>query len=218
MRAYHCFSYFRLLLLKAIYKLLALQLTRKTKGLIILEPFSFLFSGPSSANAAHVQHATEENRQALMLFAIVVFFLVFNTPRNFLNLYEVIMFEQVKKDYFHGCRSLKFSILLIGTVSHLLLVINSSLNFFLYCLMSTSFRCELRALFTRWMASGMTRGLGMGFRRDGAGGSGGFTTQLTVGGRFSSASAGSPRDGVVGKKSVAAMAATCGGNQTSSEV
>ena len=56
----------------------------------------FTFSaGPSSANAAHVQHAAEENRQALMLFAIVIFFLVFNTPRNFLNLYEVATFEQV---------------------------------------------------------------------------------------------------------------------------
>ena len=95
------------------------------------------------------QHAAEENRQALMLFAIVVFFIVFNTPRNFLNLYELVVFDEVIQSWNHGCKALKLWVLLVGTFSHLLLVINSSLNFFLYCGMSTTFRNEVSCLLKR---------------------------------------------------------------------
>jgi len=36
------------------------------------------------------QNAADENRQALMLCAIVIIFLVSNLPRNFISLYESI--------------------------------------------------------------------------------------------------------------------------------
>lgn len=126
--------------------------------------------------AVVAQHAAEENRQALMLFAIVVFFIVFNTPRNFLNLYELVVFDEVIQSWNHGCKALKLWVLLVGTVSHLLLVINSSLNFFLYCGMSTTFRNELSSLGKRAFAhlktvttrrvAGMARERGSGSRSD----------------------------------------------------
>ena len=50
----------------------------------------------SAAGAASAAAATEETRQAVLLFAIVTFFLLFNTPRNFMNLYEVARFDQVR--------------------------------------------------------------------------------------------------------------------------
>jgi hypothetical protein len=51
-----------------------------------------------------------------------------------------------EQDYKHGCKGLKLWTLLTGSVSHILLDVNSSLNFFLYCVMSATFRTELTKL------------------------------------------------------------------------
>jgi hypothetical protein len=44
--------------------------------------------GPA-ASAAHAQQLNEDNRQALVLFSIVIIFLLCNVPRVFLNFHEV---------------------------------------------------------------------------------------------------------------------------------
>ena len=44
--------------------------------------------GPN-ATAAHQQQLNEDNRQALVLFGIVLIFFVSNVPRILLNLHEV---------------------------------------------------------------------------------------------------------------------------------
>jgi hypothetical protein len=44
--------------------------------------------GPN-ATAAHQQQLNEDNRQALVLFSIVIIFLMSNVPRIALNLHEV---------------------------------------------------------------------------------------------------------------------------------
>ena len=44
--------------------------------------------GPN-ATAAHEQQLNEDNRQALVLFGIVLIFFVSNVPRIVLNLHEV---------------------------------------------------------------------------------------------------------------------------------
>ena len=82
-----------------------------------------------------------------MLFAIVALFFVCHILRNFLSLYEALTFEQKKEDYFHNCGGVALWVLVIGLISHFLLSCNSALNFFLYCVMSEQFRCELKKLF-----------------------------------------------------------------------
>ena len=47
-----------------------------------------LIMGPN-ATAAHQQQLNEDNRQALVLFSIVIIFLISNVPRIALNLHEV---------------------------------------------------------------------------------------------------------------------------------
>jgi hypothetical protein len=42
-----------------------------------------------AASAAHAQQLSEDNRQALVLFSIVIIFLVCNVPRVLLNFHEV---------------------------------------------------------------------------------------------------------------------------------
>ena len=100
-------------------------------------------AGITSGSNQH-QQAAEENRQAIVLFAIVVLFFICHLFRNFLSLHEALTFEQKKQDYFHGCGGMPFGILIVGLVSHLLLTCNSAFNFFLYCAMSEQFRTELK--------------------------------------------------------------------------
>ena len=95
----------------------------------------------------HHQQAAEENRQAIMLFAIVALFLICHSLRNLLSFHEAFTFAEKKKDYFHGCAGLKLWILVIGLFSHLLLACNSAFNFFVYCLSSEQFRTELKKVF-----------------------------------------------------------------------
>ena len=105
--------------------------------------FLCFFTGITSGSNQH-QQAAEENRQAIVLFAIVVLFFICHLFRNFLSLHEALTFEQKKQDYFHGCGGMPFGILIVGLVSHLLLTCNSAFNFFLYCAMSEQFRTELK--------------------------------------------------------------------------
>jgi len=101
--------------------------------------------GITSGTNQH-QQATEENRQAIILFAIVVLFFICHLFRNILSLHEALTFEQKKKDYFHDCGGVAFGILVLGLISHLLLTCNSAFSFFLYCAMSDQFRTELKKI------------------------------------------------------------------------
>ena len=103
----------------------------------------YLITGLTSGSNQH-QQAAEENRQAIILFSIVVLFFICHLFRNLLSLHEALKFEQKKSDYFHGCGGMPFGILVVGLLSHLLLSCNSAFNFFLYCAMSDQFRTELK--------------------------------------------------------------------------
>ena len=118
--------------------------------------FAFVFFPGLLSNTrnAHSQQVLEENRQALILFGIVILFLVCHVPRNFLNVHEALTFEQKKADYLAGCGGMPLWILIIGLVSHLLLTCNSALNFFLYCVMSKVFQTEVKLLWVRYQTMG----------------------------------------------------------------
>ena len=115
-------------------------------------PDDYLFSilGWLQSRSTHSQQILEENRQAVILFAIIILFVICHLPRMFLNLHEALTFEQKKRDYLNGCRGVPLWILIIGLLSHLLLTCNSALNFILYCAMSEVFRHELFLLLKRW--------------------------------------------------------------------
>ena len=113
--------------------------------------FDLLFYlGWLQSRSTHSQQILEENRQAVILFAIIILFFICHLPRMFLNLHEALTFEQKKRDYLHGCRGVPLWILIIGLLSHLLLTCNSAFNFILYCAMSEVFRHELILLLKRW--------------------------------------------------------------------
>ena len=111
--------------------------------------FSMIFALGQMRRSSLVPQATEENRRSLMLFAIVIVFLICHTPRTFLNLYEVWNAKRIMLDIKNHCLGIPLSILFTQQASHLLLAINSSVNFFLYCAMSPLFLQQLSEYFTR---------------------------------------------------------------------
>ena len=50
--------------------------------------------------------------------------------------------EEYRQSLANDCYAVKLWTLVTATVSHLLLTLNSSTNFFVYCLMSTDFRLD----------------------------------------------------------------------------
>ena len=111
--------------------------------------FSMIFALGQMRRSSLVPQATEENRRSLMLFAIVIVFLICHTPRTFLNLYEVWNAKRIMLDIKNHCLGIPLSILFTQQASHLLLAINSSVNFFLYCAMSPLFLQQLSEYFTQ---------------------------------------------------------------------
>ena len=59
--------------------------------------------------------------------------------------WQVSTIQKFMEDMEHNCNSIGFWTLLWGNISQLLMVINSSMNFFIYCFMSAVFREVLYA-------------------------------------------------------------------------
>lgn len=92
----------------------------------------------TNSNSNTRQAEAEENRQALVLFFIVILFLVCNLPRIILNCYEVFIITKI--DDQDPCFTLPAWVLIINLVNLVLMVTNSSINFFVYCFVNTTFR------------------------------------------------------------------------------
>ena len=82
-------------------------------------------------------------QQTMILFAIVILFGLFNFLRIFLNINEFLSHDNDKMAIKLGCEWLQYWTIIAAPVSHLLLQINSSINFFIYCLFNKGFRDEL---------------------------------------------------------------------------
>lgn len=97
-------------------------------------------AAPSAAQKA------EESRQAIVLLVIVILFLICHTLRIILNVHGLFNLKFVRQSLRNGCSGVTNLWSLIGaSISHILLTINSSVNFIIYCFMCTTFR---RILYT----------------------------------------------------------------------
>jgi hypothetical protein len=88
----------------------------------------------------------EERRRAVVMFVIVIAFLFLHSLRSILNIEEIVMYEEKEKtlkrakDMGKMCRGMQFWYLMAIDYSHLLLVLNASINFLLYGLFGKQFR------------------------------------------------------------------------------
>ena len=88
-------------------------------------------------------------QQTMILFSIVVLFVLFHTLRIVLNLEEFSTLEKRKRAKENGCEWLQYWTIIAAAISHLLLQINSSINFVIYCYFNKSFRYELSSWLNR---------------------------------------------------------------------
>lgn len=82
--------------------------------------------------------------QAHVLFVICIVFLICHLLRVALGIHELFVIEIYRQQMSVDCNEVKFSTLVAGSVSTLMLTANSSLNFVIYALMSKEFRILLR--------------------------------------------------------------------------
>ena len=92
--------------------------------------------GPSSAYVIYEWSP----RQAIVLFAIVILFVCCHALRILLNVNELLTLQVVRASIKNGCFGVPFWALIGVAVSHFLITVNSSVNFFIYCFMSPTFR------------------------------------------------------------------------------
>ncbi len=90
--------------------------------------------------------------QAHVLFVICVVFLVCHLLRVTLGIHELFVIETYRQQMILDCTEVKFSTLVAGSVSTLMLTVNSSINFFIYSSMSHEFRSQLRTKFKNMAA------------------------------------------------------------------
>ena len=94
---------------------------------------------------------SEERRQAIVLFGIVIAFFVCHVLRIILNIEEIITYEDLveteRKAKEAGdirCGWVQFWVMITTDYSHLLLQINASINFFIYCFFGKQFKKVLK--------------------------------------------------------------------------
>ena len=95
---------------------------------------------PSTTSATTAAQKAEETRQAIVLFAIVILFVCCHALRILLNVNELLTLQVVRASIKNGCFGVPFWALIGVAVSHFLITVNSSVNFFIYCFMSPTFR------------------------------------------------------------------------------
>jgi len=98
----------------------------------------------SDATLRHQSMRTELN-QAMVLVAMILVFFTCNLPRLLLNLLELLLLNGEEAGRCQGPLFLPAWFQCLTSCSHLLLVTNASTNFFIYWLISTSFKSELYA-------------------------------------------------------------------------
>ena len=90
---------------------------------------------------------TGEFQLARMMMVLVVFFLLLNSPRLVLGLIEVTQLSTVELCYQHG---LDFHIhkitYLLDFTARFLVILNSSVNFIIYCVAGSQFRHKLMTI------------------------------------------------------------------------
>ena len=110
------------------------------------------FAKQTSETNRNVQNDAKEQKakkrekdmiqQTMILFSVVVLFGLFHILRIILNIEEFASLEKRKrvKEQNDGCEWLQYWAIIASPISHLLLQLNSSLNFIIYCYFNKSFR------------------------------------------------------------------------------
>ena len=106
--------------------------------------------------ASHIQQKLKQRekdmiQQTMILFSVVILFGLFHILRIILNIEEFSSLDNRKNAKQQGCEWLQYWTIIASPVSSLLLQLNSSFNFIIYCFFNKSFREKLLTLITTIM-------------------------------------------------------------------
>ena len=125
---------------------LNLNIYLKFKQYLQRQPLTVSSTSKVSLNLAQEKIRKREKdmiQQTMILFAIVILFGIFHILRIILNIEEFASHDNNNIAKNMGCDWLQYWTIIAAPVSHLLLQINSSINFFIYCFFNKHFRDEL---------------------------------------------------------------------------
>ena len=106
---------------------------------------SFFYSHSNQERIEREKQESEERNCAIVLFCIVAIFLICNIPRITLNMNESFYIERIDD----VCYQKPLWVDIFFSINPLLLQLNSSINFFIYCLANPGFRMELTKFKTK---------------------------------------------------------------------
>ncbi len=109
-----------------------------------------LNNGTSAAQKSlpkrNVSRRRTEDSLAVVFMAIIFIFLVSHAPRILLDIHELVTIENNRLCNELGRDNFEMWSFLLLNVSHFLLVLNSSVNMVVYCLLGSKFRAECRSI------------------------------------------------------------------------
>ena len=111
-------------------------------------PSSSICSQNSHSDMEHITNVRKNTSNAAgTLTAIVLMYLICNTPRLVLNIAEYILYPDIYDFDSCGCSLPPTWLVILCGISHLLLTINSSINFLIYFSFGKSFKRIVYGMF-----------------------------------------------------------------------
>ena len=136
----------------AVHSTADITFPSRTTTVLAISTAQTVSSTDSRLKLRHVQSVNERRRHfednlAAIFMAFVLVFLICHMPRLLLNIHELITIKEAMLCSQRNERPFSLWSMITISVSHFLLVINSSTNILVYCLMSSKFREECRSIF-----------------------------------------------------------------------
>ena len=115
-----------------------------------VSPATLNKGGPSSTQKRQKKkdiRRKNEDSLAVVFMIIIFIFLICHSPRIILDIHELMTIKQ--SEYCNEINEFSYSAwsVILLSVSHFLLVVNSSVNMIVYCLLGSRFRKEIRKMF-----------------------------------------------------------------------
>ncbi|TRY76222.1 hypothetical protein TCAL_14732 [Tigriopus californicus] len=117
------------------------------------EGFEGTAASSDPSRMSNARRRRVEDRMAILFMGIVTFFLLCHFPRILLNFYEMLVIEQAMACSKMGQRAFAVWAQIMTSISHFLLVTNSSINILIYSLFNTQFRAAAKNLFRQVQTS-----------------------------------------------------------------
>ena len=130
-----------------IYQVFHPLLTTCILPIIILSILNYKVFKISKQRLSSFTRMTFEVTMAKIMITIVLIFIILNIPRVFMSLYEVSTIPTLLECYDRQCpyhiSSMRW---LLDSIIRYLVMLNSSINFIIYCFMGSNFRKNLHKL------------------------------------------------------------------------